>query len=429
MKYGIPLGVFDSCYLGPYVALQHIDYLLTLNSYVIGSSNMLFITGTVPADVIVTLDGKLEWKNKELEKIVSLTSKDRQFIDYIIEEVGYNDRQVQNTGVESSFSGSDTWIRNMFRFYTKCLLSSEVNSDFGIGNTKNISNFSEKFRLAWSSTSNYQKWRESVSLDIGEESLAFHPGFDAKTLMQTVSSKASSIFTNNKKNNYLIADSDDLDELPELKSTQSVHNLPNPMANDQSSHSHSHSERKLMRGLSLNNVFGNTIYSNSKLSSPHNNNKKLKTSITLRSNSDKGPIEVPEETKTRAVHQNSHHFPRDRTRQLESPGKPRMAGHKGSIPEEYHNNAVVPIAKGSKSYRQCDTELPVGWSPRPRLGGINEEIPEVSNRPPRSLPGSVSSFYLSDSSSFSAPNLLGTRRGIRCDIEDPLTESENKDSL
>jgi hypothetical protein len=120
VKYGLPLSVFDNCYLAPYVALQHIDLLVQKDSYIVGSSNLLFMNGVVPADVLVTMDGKLEWKNKELEKIVSLSSKDRQFIDYVIEEVVQNDRQVHNTGAESLFSGSDTWIRNMFRLYTRC---------------------------------------------------------------------------------------------------------------------------------------------------------------------------------------------------------------------------------------------------------------------------------------------------------------------
>jgi hypothetical protein len=306
----------------------------------------LFINGVVQADLIVTLDGKLDWKNKELEKVVALSSKDRQFMDYIIDQVSLNQRQ----GVESSFAGSDTWIRNMFRLYTKCFLSTEVNSEFGTGNTKNISYFNEKYRMAWAATSNYQKWYKCVSPEIGEETLAFHPGYDTKTLFP--SSKSSSL-TNyfSKKHNLLLADSDDLDDLPELRSSQSFKNLAEALDPN-------NNEKKLIRGKSINNVFGTGSLQNSanNTKSPKltkTNSKKFKSSFTFRESS-QSPIRT-RTTVERVTFQNKSSHSEDNLRDFGA------------------------LSKTPKSSFREDHMVP---------------------RPPRSSPGSVS-FYHNHHLSFS----------------------------
>jgi hypothetical protein len=358
-------------------------------------------------------------------------------------------------------------------FIPNVFLSTEVNSDFGVGSNKNIANFNEKYRVAWSLTSNYQKWRNNVSSHIGEEELAFHPGQDSRTLMQsltsTVTSKASSM-TNYflKKSNNSLIDEDELDTLTEMKADRSTRNLPTVNSGErsersersESSEKNTSSERKLIRGLSLNNVFGNSlIHTNSNhlkspSPSPQTNQKKLKAAFTLRH------IEKPEIVPEVASRSISTISSRSRVFTMGGPSSKSVSSHKSravTISTGEDSSECSEVSSTSKSVTLSrewtpiytpkgsrEKTLDLNRSPR-EIGDQRETIdvsasqqsPTGSPEQQRSLPTcSVSTFYPKDSSQ-SAPD-LGTsfsptfhnkrRRWIRGDIVDPLPEQEQKNT-
>jgi hypothetical protein len=140
----------------------------------------------------------------------------------------------------------------MFKLYIKCLLSTEVHSDFGNGVTKNYSNYNEKFRLAWSTTNNYHKWKERVSSSsLSEDNLPSHPSSESKFVMiQALSSMTNKL---KKKHSPVPSYNENLDH--SLRVTLSARNLVSSNEGDDKDQS------KLHRGNSLKNLAQNQINS------------------------------------------------------------------------------------------------------------------------------------------------------------------------
>eukprot|EP01126_Amoeba_proteus_P050508 TRINITY_DN5976_c0_g2_i5.p1 TRINITY_DN5976_c0_g2~~TRINITY_DN5976_c0_g2_i5.p1 ORF type:complete len:452 (-),score=88.06 TRINITY_DN5976_c0_g2_i5:222-1577(-) len=93
---------------------------------------------------------------KSLEKTLELTSRDEKFIDFIIEKVDES-----CTHEHTQYEGSNTWIRNMFKEYTKHLFSVVVDSDFG-ESMKSLVSYNEKWFKSWKLTGNFQQWQQTV---------------------------------------------------------------------------------------------------------------------------------------------------------------------------------------------------------------------------------------------------------------------------
>jgi hypothetical protein len=127
-----------------------------------------------------------------------------------------------------------------------------VHSDFGNGVTKNYSNYNEKFRMAWSTTNNYHKWRERVSSSsLSEDNLPSHPTSESKFVMiQALSSMTNKL---KKKHSPVPSYNENLDH--SLRVTLSARNLVSSNEGDDKDQS------KLHRGNSLKNLAQNQINS------------------------------------------------------------------------------------------------------------------------------------------------------------------------
>lgn len=156
---GLPLPIFSKgSMFQPYMTLQQLDYLSNKNteSFIIGASNDILLERKNDwFDVVIYLDEqdgglfssdrcKVEFINRELKDITSLTSDDKKFIDLIIndvekhyvttnedstavtdEEMSKNSKTVNhNPSIENgNYKGGDDFIRSQFEDYLIGMLS------------------------------------------------------------------------------------------------------------------------------------------------------------------------------------------------------------------------------------------------------------------------------------------------------------------
>ncbi|KAL6632009.1 hypothetical protein LY90DRAFT_278643 [Neocallimastix californiae] len=125
-RYGLPLSIFGKgCFFQPYIPLQQIDMLTSKEtvSYIVGTSNAIFLHNKeCNPDIIINVDDfTIEYRNKDLERILSLTPADRKFIDEIIKIV---DNSWEDGNNDILFDGSDPSIRSKFELYLFSLLYS-----------------------------------------------------------------------------------------------------------------------------------------------------------------------------------------------------------------------------------------------------------------------------------------------------------------
>ncbi|XP_005106698.1 late secretory pathway protein AVL9 homolog [Aplysia californica] len=154
---GYPLAIFTKgsvCY--PYLSLQYHDILTDVNirSFVIGATNVLFKQRRQLIDAVIEVDdGKVEIRDRELQRQLSLTTADLRFAEYLVKTVT-EDRPGTYDGTE--WEGSDEWIRAQFRHYLNSLLSSVWTDD-----SKMLEDFGSSFISAWKTTHNFHTWFES----------------------------------------------------------------------------------------------------------------------------------------------------------------------------------------------------------------------------------------------------------------------------
>lgn len=196
---GLPLQIFgfDGIF-NPYTPLQQLDDITKkdkIKHYIIGTSNDLLLGQKEKyCDLLINLDNcNIEFVNKELAPVLSLSSQDKKFIDLVIKNVEhfyYNGPQATDGEIEeaeTSFNGSEDYIRLSFEDYLLGLLSSVKYDKFlnklGYKTTfpnknqnkspqrnivvnqsmlvpgvdlDNISNFNIKFIEEWIYTANYK---------------------------------------------------------------------------------------------------------------------------------------------------------------------------------------------------------------------------------------------------------------------------------
>ncbi|KAL4222299.1 late secretory pathway protein avl9 [Mactra antiquata] len=161
--YGFPLPIFTKgCVCFPYLSLQYFDLLNDVNirSFLIGATNMLFRHKRHLTDVLVDVDeSKIEIHDKELQKVLVLTTADLRFADILVKAVtgvtddGYFD--------DTEWEGNDEWLRAQFRVYLEGLLAAITSED-----PKLSEDYGNAFVQCWKTTHSYKVWSSSS-----------HPGF------------------------------------------------------------------------------------------------------------------------------------------------------------------------------------------------------------------------------------------------------------
>ncbi|XP_071156879.1 late secretory pathway protein AVL9 homolog isoform X1 [Mytilus edulis] len=137
---GFPLIIFTKGYIcHPYLSLQYYDLLNDVNirGFVIGATNILFRQKRHLTDAVVEVsEEKIEFHDKELQKLLNLTTADLRFADILVKAVvgDSEDSLFETTGWE----GGDEWLRAQFKVYLQSLLVTckqddvKLHEDFGL---------------------------------------------------------------------------------------------------------------------------------------------------------------------------------------------------------------------------------------------------------------------------------------------------------
>ncbi|XP_022622967.1 late secretory pathway protein AVL9 homolog [Seriola dumerili] len=155
-QYGLPLPIFTKGYLClPYMALQqhHLLSDVAVRGFVAGATNILFRQQRHLSDAIVEVEeARIQIQDPELRKILSLTTADLRFADYLVKHVTENRDDVFLDG--TGWEGGDEWIRAQFTLYLHSLLSSALQQD----NERLLADYGAPFIAAWKISHNYRVW-------------------------------------------------------------------------------------------------------------------------------------------------------------------------------------------------------------------------------------------------------------------------------
>ncbi|KAI3355467.1 hypothetical protein L3Q82_018301 [Scortum barcoo] len=155
-QYGLPLPIFTKGYLClPYMALQqhHLLSDVTVRGFVAGATNILFRQQRHLSDAVIDVEeAAIQIQDPELRKILSLTTADLRFADYLVKHVTENRDDVFLDG--TGWEGGDEWIRAQFTLYLHSLLSSALQQD----NERLLADYGVPFIAAWKITHNYRVW-------------------------------------------------------------------------------------------------------------------------------------------------------------------------------------------------------------------------------------------------------------------------------
>ncbi|XP_047424029.1 late secretory pathway protein AVL9 homolog [Mugil cephalus] len=155
-QYGLPLAIFTKGYLClPYMALQqhHLLSDVSVRGFVAGATNILFRQQRHLSDAIVEVEeARIQIQDPELRKVLSLTTADLRFADYLVKHVTENRDDVFLDG--TGWEGGDEWIRAQFTLYLHSLLSSALQQD----NERLLADYGAPFVTAWKITHNYRVW-------------------------------------------------------------------------------------------------------------------------------------------------------------------------------------------------------------------------------------------------------------------------------
>nr|XP_015210341.1 PREDICTED: late secretory pathway protein AVL9 homolog isoform X2 [Lepisosteus oculatus] len=158
-QYGLPLAIFTKGYLClPYMALQqhHLLSDVAVRGFVTGATNILFRQQRHLSDAIVDVEeARIQIQDPELRKLLSLTTADLRFADYLVKHVTDNREDVFLDG--TGWEGGDEWIRAQFSLYLHSLLSTTLQQD----NEKMLADFGSPFIAAWKISHNYRVWHSN----------------------------------------------------------------------------------------------------------------------------------------------------------------------------------------------------------------------------------------------------------------------------
>ncbi|XP_036285801.1 late secretory pathway protein AVL9 homolog isoform X2 [Pipistrellus kuhlii] len=158
-QYGMPLAIFTKGYLClPYMALQqhHLLSDVTVRGFVAGATNILFRQQKHLSDAIVEVEEALiQVQDPELRKLLSPTTADLRFADYLVKHVTENRDDIFLDG--TGWEGGDEWIRAQFAVYIHALLAATLQPD----NEKVLADYGTAFVMAWKNTHNYRVWNSN----------------------------------------------------------------------------------------------------------------------------------------------------------------------------------------------------------------------------------------------------------------------------
>ncbi|XP_054621586.1 late secretory pathway protein AVL9 homolog isoform X2 [Dunckerocampus dactyliophorus] len=159
-QYGLPLAIFTKGYLClPYMALQqhHLLSDVTVRGFVAGATNILFRQQRHLSDAVIEVEeAAVHIQDPELRKILSLTTADLRFADYLVKHVTENRDDVFLDG--TGWEGGDEWIRAQFTLYIHTLLASSLQQD----NERLLADYGAPFVTAWKITHNYRLWHSNT---------------------------------------------------------------------------------------------------------------------------------------------------------------------------------------------------------------------------------------------------------------------------
>ncbi|XP_061179764.1 late secretory pathway protein AVL9 homolog [Saccostrea echinata] len=156
---GFPLAVFTKgCVLHPYLSLQYFDLMSDVNvrSFVIGATNVLFRQKRHLTDIVIEVseseEGKIDIHDRELYRLLHLTTADLRFADIIIKAVlGEDSDDPYLDGTE--WEGGDEWIQSQFKAYLQSMLATMEKND-----SKLLEDYGTAFCQAYRTTHNYRQW-------------------------------------------------------------------------------------------------------------------------------------------------------------------------------------------------------------------------------------------------------------------------------
>ncbi|EAR89363.1 transporter Avl9 (macronuclear) [Tetrahymena thermophila SB210] len=132
-EYGLPLRVFNEqdCPLELYFTIQQLDNMDKYKGYLIGTTNQLIRSHKkTGADLIVDLDtNQLIIQNEAIKTSLQLNSEEKKFmegitktVNKVVSESDKNWKNMEYSQNDSSFIGSNDWIRQQFTKYIIDLL-------------------------------------------------------------------------------------------------------------------------------------------------------------------------------------------------------------------------------------------------------------------------------------------------------------------
>ncbi|XP_066522274.1 late secretory pathway protein AVL9 homolog [Hoplias malabaricus] len=155
-QYGLPLAIFTKGYLClPYMALQqhHLLSDVKVRGFVAGATNILFRQQRHLSDAVIDVEeGRIHVDDPELRRMLSLSTADLRFSDFLLKHVTENREDVFLDG--TGWEGGDEWIRAQFTLYLHSLLASTLQQD----NEKLLADYGSAFISAWKITHNYRVW-------------------------------------------------------------------------------------------------------------------------------------------------------------------------------------------------------------------------------------------------------------------------------
>lgn len=153
----------------PYLCLSHIDQIAEFPACVIGATNALFMQKkSALFDVSVDCQtGRIEFEDSDLKKLLTLTTEDLRFADFICKHAitcnpSLDPRSVARESFDA-FEGGDDWLRIQFNVYLLHALRTSLLRD----DSKEVSSFNPLFMRHWKErTENYKHWKETFLSNI-----------------------------------------------------------------------------------------------------------------------------------------------------------------------------------------------------------------------------------------------------------------------
>ncbi|KAK4050816.1 hypothetical protein OIV83_003238 [Microbotryomycetes sp. JL201] len=187
---GLPLNVFgQGAFFQPYLPLQQIDFL-QCRSYLVGTTNSIFQQQRdCRIDVVVRIDnGTLDILNPKLQPLLALTAADRKWMDEIISTVDTTWSPADPQRPQTTFIGSEDFLRAKFEEYVCSALASIKFIDYIKTadrrdvllsqediNSYNMSSWNELFIRQFRATPAFELWNRTTDAAIFDLVEPRHP--------------------------------------------------------------------------------------------------------------------------------------------------------------------------------------------------------------------------------------------------------------